>query len=130
MLNSQSKTALKRVLASLLGIAQTRLELAGLELAQSGRNALSTLIWALVMVFAVALCSLMLCAAVLVLAWDSYRVLAVLGCAGFYVMLAAFAYWKMRVMLAEQGPLLEATIAELGKDRQAVLEASEEGQSR
>lgn len=123
MLNPQSRSALKRVLASLLGIGQTRLELLGVELAQARQSAVATLTWALVMVLAGALASLMLCAAVVLLAWASYPLLAVLGCALFYVLLAFFAFNKMKSSVDGQGPMFEATITELGKDRQAVLDS-------
>lgn len=126
MLNPNSKKALKRVLAGLLGMVQTRLELAGLELAHAGKQALQTLTWTLVMVSALALASLVLCAFVVLLVWDTHRLEAVLGCAGVYAVLALWAYRKLRASIRAQGALLEATLAELDRDRQAILDSISE----
>lgn len=123
MLNPDSKTALKRVLAGLLGMAQTRLELAGLELAHTGKHALKTLLWALAMVLALALASLLLCGVVVLLAWDTCRLQALLGCLGLYLVLAFWAYRKLRACVQAQVPILEATVAELGRDREAILDS-------
>jgi uncharacterized membrane protein YqjE len=123
VLNQGSKTALKRVLASLLGMVQTRLELAGLELAHAGKQALKTLVWALAMVLALALASLLLCCVVVLLAWDTCRLQALLGCLGLYLVLAFWAYRKLRTCVRAQRPLLEAMVAELGRDREAILDS-------
>jgi uncharacterized membrane protein YqjE len=123
VLSPDSKKALKRVLAGLLGMAQTRLELAGLELAHAAKQTLKTLVWTLVMVFALVLASLLLCGVVVLLAWDTCRLQALLGCLGFYLVLALWAYRKILASVRAQGALLEATIAELGRDREAILDS-------
>lgn len=122
MLNPNAKAALKRVAASLLGMGQTRLELAGVELAQARQNTVRTVLWSVLTALAVAFASLFVCVLVVVLAWDTHRFIAIAGCAAFYVVLAVYFYVQLKDTLAAQPPLFEATIAELGRDKNALLE--------
>ena len=123
MLNPNARAALKRVIASLLGMTQTRLELAGVELAQARQSAVKTVLWSLLTALALSFASLFVCALVIALAWDSYRYSAIAGCVAFYVVLAVYFYVQLKDTLAAQPPLFEATIAELGRDKQAVLDS-------
>ena len=123
MLNPNARAALKRVIASLLGMTQTRLELAGVELAQARQSAVKTVVWSLLAALALSFASLFVCALVIALAWDSYRYIAIAGCVAFYVVLAVYFYVQLKDTLAAQPPLFEATIAELGRDKQAVLDS-------
>lgn len=115
--------ALKRVVSSLLGMGQTRLELAGVELAQARQSAVRTVLWSLLSALALAFASLFLCVLVIALCWESYRLTAIAGSAAFYVVLGVYFYMKLKDTLATQPPLFEATLAELGRDRQAVLDS-------
>ncbi|HEY1058077.1 MAG TPA: phage holin family protein [Limnobacter sp.] len=126
MLNPNSRSALKRVAASLLGMGQTRLELMGVELAQARQAVVSTVLWGVVVVMAVAFASLFLGMAVVVLAWDSHRLAAILGCMVAYLLMALWAFSRLKAALAAQPPLFEATIAEFGRDRQAILDSMAE----
>lgn len=123
MLNSNAMAALKRVVSSLLGMGQTRLELAGVELAQARQSAVRTVLWSLLSALALAFASLFLCVLVIALCWESYRLTAIAGSAAFYVVLGVYFYMKLKDTLATQPPLFEATLAELGRDRQAVLDS-------
>lgn len=111
------------MVVSLLGMGQTRLELAGVELAQVRQTTVQTVLWSLLTALALAFASLMACVLVVVLAWDSYRYVAIAGCVAFYLVLGAYFYMKLKDTLASQPPLFEATIAELGRDKQAVLDS-------
>lgn len=123
MLNPNARAALKRVVASLLGMGQTRLELAGVELAQARQSAIRTVVWSLLSALAFSFASLFVCALIVALAWDSYRYLAIAGCSAFYLVLGVYFYTQLKDTLATQAPLFEATIAELGRDKQAVLDS-------
>lgn len=123
MLNSNSRSAFKRVVASLLGMGQTRLELAGVELAQVRQTTVQTLLWSLLTALALAFASLVACVMVIVLAWETQRYVAIAACIAFYLVLGAYFYMKLKDTLAAQPPLFEATIAELGRDKQAVLDS-------
>mgnify|MGYP006181769687 FL=1 len=123
MLNPNARAALRRVIASLLGMTQTRLELAGVELAQARQSAVKTVLWSLLTALALSFASLFVCALVVALAWDSYRYVAIAACVAFYVVLAVYFYVQLKDTLAAQPPLFEATLAELDRDKQAVLDS-------
>lgn len=123
MLNPNARAALKRVVSSLLGMGQTRLELAGVELSQARQSAVRTMLWSLLTALALAFASLFICGLVIALVWDSYRYVAIAGSAAFYIVLGAYFYMQLKNTLASQPPLFEATIAELGRDKQAVLDS-------
>ncbi|HEX4880621.1 MAG TPA: phage holin family protein [Limnobacter sp.] len=123
MLSPQARSALKRVVASLLGMGQTRLELAGVELAQARQNTVQTVVWSILLALALAFGSLFVCLAVVALFWDTHRMPAILGCVLLYATLAGWFYARLKQALAAQTPLFEATIAELGRDRQAILDS-------
>ena len=107
--------------ASLLGMGQTRLELAGVELAQARQNAVKTVVWVLLAGLAAAFASLFVCALVIALAWGTHRFIAIAGCAVFYAVLAAWFYVQFKSTTAAQPDLFEATIAEFGRDKDALL---------
>jgi len=131
VLNPNARAALKRVIASLLGMTQTRLELAGVELTQARQSAVKTVLWSLLTALALSFASLFVCALVIALAWDSYRYITIAGCAAFYVVLAVYFYVQLKDTLAAQPPLFEATMAELGRDKQAILDSlNEEGREQ
>lgn len=123
MLNPNATSALKRVIASLLGMGQTRLELAGVELAQARQATVRTVVWSLLTALATAFASLFVCLLVIALAWDTHRYIAIAGCAAFYVVLGVYFYVQLKDTLSSHSPLFEATIAELGRDKQAVLDS-------
>lgn len=122
MLNPNARAALKRVAATLLGMGQTRLELAGVELAQARQNMVRTVLWSVLTALAVAFATLFVCVLVIALAWDTHRFIAIAGCAAFYVVMAVYFYVQLKDTLAAQPPLFEATIAELGRDKNALLD--------
>lgn len=126
MLNPNAKAALKRVVANLLSMSQTRLELAGIELAQVRQATLRTAVWSLLTAMAAVLASVFVCLLVVALAWDSHRYLAIAGCAVFYVALGVYFWTRMKNTLATQPPMFEATLAELARDKQAVLDSLKE----
>jgi uncharacterized membrane protein YqjE len=117
----------KRITAGLLDLARTRIELASIELQESGRRLLGYLAWAaaaaVLALFTLALVVLF----VLVLFWDSHRLLAVGGMAAVFALGCAFAVMKLRAGLAKRPPLLPATLAELRKDASALKDEQTEG---
>ncbi len=105
MLNPNARAALKRVVASLLGMTQTRLELAGVELAQVRQTTVRTVVWSLLTALAAAFASLFVCILVIALAWDTplsrnRRVRSLLCGSGVYF------YVQLKDTLASQPPCL------------------------
>lgn len=126
--------AVRALGASLLGIARTRLELAGLEvegelilLAQLVAAALAAALFA-----ALALVVLSFLAVYAVEPSERTTVLGVLGAA--YALLALGLVLWMRQLLRHRPPFLGATLAEIEKDRRALapepLPAEGPGESR
>ena len=112
--------AVRRIGANVLDLARTRLELAAIELQESTRRLLGYLAWgvaaAVLALFALALVVLF----VLVLFWDTHRLVAVGGMAVLFILGTLFAAAKLRAGLAARPPLLPATLAELRKDAAAL----------
>ena len=119
--------AVGRIAASLLDLARTRLELASIELQEATRRLVGYLVWALaaavLALFALGLVVLF----VLVLFWDTHRLLAVGGMAVLFALACGFAVMKLRAGLAARPPLLPATLAELRKDAAALKGGQDAG---
>jgi len=110
--------SLARVLSTLVGIAQTRLELLSTELQQEVAQAVELLLWAFVALIAVGM-GLFLGALVLIFAfWDTHRVLVAVLIMVFYLALALTAFLVLRAKFKGRGQLFGATIAEFAKDRE------------
>jgi uncharacterized membrane protein YqjE len=102
-------------------MAQTRFELAGVELAQARQAVIR--IMSLSILFAWALASALFFLSVLMIAlfWDTHRLIAIAVCASFYGSLALFFYFRLKAALVAQSSFFEATVAELGRDKQALM---------
>jgi uncharacterized membrane protein YqjE len=110
--------SLAKVLANLVGIAQTRLEILSTELQQEVTQAAQMLLWAFVAVFAAGT-GLFLGGLVLIFAfWETHRLMAAVLVMGFFFLLAVVAVLMLRAKLKARGRLFEATIAEFAKDRE------------
>jgi uncharacterized membrane protein YqjE len=112
--------SIRRLLAGLVAIAQTRLELVTTELAAEIQRAVGVLLWAAVALFFAGLSVLMIAITVVVFAPEAWRVrVAALVCATF-VGGAIGAGLVVRRRVAERPSLLAASLGELRKDREAL----------
>jgi uncharacterized membrane protein YqjE len=110
--------SLKGALSTLLGIAQTRLEIISTELQEEVGRAAELLLWAFVALFAAGI-GLFLGALVLIFAfWETHRVLVSILVMGFFFLLALAALLVLRARLRSRPRLFEATIAEFARDRE------------
>ncbi|MBQ5962683.1 phage holin family protein [Massilia sp. ZL223] len=108
--------AVGRIGSTVLAMARTRLELAAVELQEETQRLFGYLAWALAAAV-LALGALVLAVLfVLVLFWDTHRLLAVGGMTVLFALGCGFAVMKLRTGLASRPPLLGATLAELRKD--------------
>ena len=111
------RPAASRLLASALGLARTRLELAGVELAIERRRLQSMIVLAvagaILATFAVGTVSVL----VVAYYWDSYRYLAILGLAAIYAVFALIAFSRAKTLVHDAPAPFAATIAEFDKDR-------------
>lgn len=108
--------ALRRVAGTTLGMAQSRLELASIELGESGNRLLNALMIGLGAVLMLAAGLVTLSVWLVMLMWGPLGPVALLVLAVIYLSGGAALLWWMRHGLQSQPPLLEATIAELRRD--------------
>jgi len=106
----------KSLLATLVAIAGTRIELFSTELREEVERAASLLLRTLLALFFFGLGILLAAIAVIIAFWDSYRLLAaILLAAGFLG--AGGAIWiSLRASVRARPRLLDATLTELAKD--------------
>jgi uncharacterized membrane protein YqjE len=105
-------------MATLVAIAQTRLEIISTELQEEIGRAANLLLWAFVALLAAGI-GLFLGALVLIFAfWDTHRLLVSLLVMGFFLLLSGIAILVLRMKLASRPPLFGATIAELSRDQE------------
>jgi uncharacterized membrane protein YqjE len=108
--------ALGRIGATLVAMVHTRLELAAVEVQEEARRLLGYVAWTLMAVFLAAGALLLAALFVIILFWDSYRLLAVGGMAALFALAAAGILFKVRASFAARPPLLAATLGELRND--------------
>lgn len=109
--------SLRQLLATLAGIAQTRIELLGTEVEEQVARLTSMLLWTIVSLFLVFTTVTLIAVAVLVAFWDTNRILvAVLLAAGFGV-LALISFLRVRIVARGRPHLFQSTLDELAKDR-------------
>jgi len=110
--------SLKNALSTLLGIAQTRLEIISTELQEEVSRAADLLVWAFVALFAAGI-GLFLGALVLIFAfWETHRVLVSVLMVSFFFALAIAAALVLRTKLKNGPRPFDATIAEFRRDRE------------
>lgn len=109
--------SLGNILASLVDVGQTRLELLTLELQAEIRRAAGLLaIGFFTLLFAGMGC--LLAGLTLIFAfWDSQRILVSILVTAFFFLLASLGAWKLSSQLRSKPPMLGDTLGELRKDR-------------
>lgn len=112
--------SLRQFGATVLGILQTRMALIGVELEEALEGFIATMAVALAMMLFATLGLLVFTLLIVVAFWDTYRLLALALLCLAYLALAGYFGLRLRRALAERTPLLQATLAELEKDRAAL----------
>ena len=109
--------SIRRLLDTLVGIAQTRIELLGTEVEEQVARLTSMLLWTIVALFLAFTTAVLVAVAILIAFWDTNRILvAVLLAAGFGL-LALFAFMRVKAEARGRPALFKATLEELAKDR-------------
>jgi uncharacterized membrane protein YqjE len=116
-------TSVKTLLATMLGIAHTRLELIATELEEERLRLSRLLIYSLLALLFFGLAIVVLTIWLVVVLWLSHNVLAIGGVIFFYLSLAAWFGHCVLCQLKARPRLFSASSAELSKDRVA-LEAA------
>jgi len=108
--------SLRALIATLVAMARTRVELFGTELEEEVRRVVALLLGG-VLVLALASLALVFSGLVVIAAyWDTHRVAATVGVAIGFIVLAAVAYLAVRQRTRRQSRLLSSTLNELERD--------------
>ena len=102
---------------TLLSFALTRTRLAATELEEQALRLIEILIWLTVALFFLGVALVFVAILVVLLFWDSNRVLAAGLLAALFVSIGTGAALFARLRLRERPKLLAATLAELERDR-------------
>lgn len=114
--------SLRSLLATLLTIASTRLELLTTEVQEELHRVAEVLFWSVAAFVFGTLGVLMLGVFAIVVYWDEHRLLAAGIVTGTFLALAAIAGLVVRARIRSRPRLLGATIEELRRDRDALRE--------
>jgi uncharacterized membrane protein YqjE len=115
--------AARRMLATILALAHTRLELFTTEIEEEIQRAASILLWGLVALFFGSITVLFVAVTVLIVFWDSNRILAAsLITASFLVLTLVFGLLA-RARLRAKPRFMAASIEELKRDKEALERA-------
>lgn len=106
----------RRLLARLLALAQTRLELLTTELSLEVQRAVSLLLWAFVALFFGGLAVLMLTLTLVIAFWEQHRLLVAGLATLLFVGVTVTALGVLRHKLRTRGRLLGASLDELRSD--------------
>ena len=110
--------SLRNLAATAVQILQTRLELFATEVEEERLRLAQLVFWAVIAIFLLVLGVLMLTLFVVMLFWDSHRVLVTGLLAAFYLMLAAGIGLAVRSKARAKSKLFSASLAELAKDHE------------
>ena len=110
-------SSLKKLVATLVAIVHTRLQLFAVEMQAEGRRLAQMLMLAAAAMFFLACSVLLLTVLVIVMLWDTHRMLAIGGFAGLYLAIGAAFAVAARARAAAGSRLFEASLSELQKDR-------------
>lgn len=111
--------SLRGVFDTVLGIAGTRFELIGIEIAEEKERLVALLVTAVAAVFAFSFAVLLLTLLVVAAFWDN-RVVVLGVCVLVYAAAGAWLVMRLRTQLESRRSMFAATIAELAKDRDAL----------
>ena len=109
--------SLRQLLITLASIAQTRLELLGTEVEEQVARLTSMLLWTFVSLFLAFTTVVLIAVAILVVFWDTNRILAAILLAAGFAVLAVISWLRVGALARGRPHLFKATLEELAKDR-------------
>ena len=110
--------SIANLVATVIAIAQTRLELLTTDLQEEMHHVAGILVWTLIALLA-ALIGLFLGAlAIIFVFWDTHRLFAAVAVTSAFFVIAAAAGVMLRVKIRTKPRMLDATLTELAKDRE------------
>jgi uncharacterized membrane protein YqjE len=112
--------SLMNLAATLVSIAHTRLELLKVELQEEVQLAANLVVWAFVALLATMIGLFFGGITVVLVYWESHRVLAALLVTAVFVLVAIVAIVVLLRKINSRPPFLDATLNELSKDVQTI----------
>ncbi|HEV7431828.1 MAG TPA: phage holin family protein [Steroidobacteraceae bacterium] len=109
-------SSLRSALANFLELAHTRLELLSVEMEARLLNSRHVMLWSVVALFSASLAMLMFALTLLIVFWDTHRLLAAGTITAFFALLSVAATLVVRHRVRARPRLLAATIGELKRD--------------
>lgn len=116
--------SLKGLAASLVAIVHTRLDLLSTELEEERARLASVLVMLFVALFCIGIGVVLLAFLIVVAFWESHRLLALAGLTAFFLVGGATAFGLARHRLRTKPKLFAASLAELSKDREHLVQRS------
>jgi uncharacterized membrane protein YqjE len=112
--------SLRAMLATLITLAHTRLELLTVEIQEEVHRVAMTLLWSVVGVFTAGLGVLLLALTVVIAFWETHRLLAAGAVTALFLGVALASILVVRRRLATRSGLLSHSIDELRRDAEAL----------
>lgn len=109
--------SLNNFVGTFVSIAHTRLQLLTTELQEEVREVGAILVWSFVTLFSAMMALFLGALTVIFVFWETHRVLAALSMTAAFLLIAAIAAVLLRNKMRAKPPMLDATLAELAKDR-------------
>jgi uncharacterized membrane protein YqjE len=109
--------SLSNLLATIIAFAQTRLELLTTELQEEIQHAAGMLVWGFIALLSAGVGLVFVGVTIIVVYWDSQRVLAAILVTAAFVVLAVISVVVLVMKTRNKPRLLDATRTELLKDR-------------
>jgi uncharacterized membrane protein YqjE len=116
--------SLKTLSASIVGIVHTRLELLSTDIAEEREHLITLLVLGLLALFCLGVGVVLLALLIVVVFWESNRLLALGGLTGLFLVTAMGLAWLAMHKARTRPRLFEASLAELAKDRQQLRSGS------
>lgn len=116
--------SLKTLSVSLVGIVHTRLELLSTDIAEEREHLITHLVLVLVALFCLGVGVVLLAILIVVVFWESHRLLALGGLTGLFLAVSAGLGWLAFYKIRTKPKLFAASLAELSKDRQQLTSKS------
>ncbi len=116
--------SLRRILATLLDLGRTRIELIAVEIEEQIEHAAKLLLWGIAAVYFGSLALLLLAFTIVIAFWDTHRMLAAIGVTAAFALAAGGAGLSVRKRLRQRPRILTATTTELRRDADALREDS------
>ena len=117
--------SLRRTFATLVTLGHTRLELVSVEIEEQIEFAAGVLLWSIAAIFFGSLTVLVLALTIVILFWDTHRLLVAGLVTGGLGAIAVIAVLVVRARIARRPRLLAATLGEMKRDANS-LEGSGE----